>query len=499
LVNPPFSPAENPLQFTPSETPPSNPKRPHIAIISVPALLRASRLSGSKAFSLQFRFTIQAKSTTISKKIDLSAILEEYHKYADVFSKSKAETLTPHHPHDLQIDLEKDSHPPVGTIYSLSKFKQEALKEFIDKNLTNGFIRSTSSPHGALVLFVTKKDGSLRLCVDFRGLNKITKKDQYPLPLISDLLDSLRKARIYTKIDLWHTYHLVCIAKGDEWKTTFQTRYGAFKWSVMPFRLTNAPAAFQCFMNDVFSDLLDVCVVVYLDDILIYSDDITQHRKHVKEVLKRLRKAGLYAKAEKCEFHSDSVEYLGYVLSPSGLTMSDTKVKTIQEWPEPKKVKDIQFFLGFANFYRRFIFNYSDIVIPLTCLTRKDTPWNFDENCRRAFNTLKQAFTSVPILTHWVPDAQLVVETNASDYALTAILSIMTKDNEIHPIAFHSRTFSAPELNYDIHDKEQELGIFFNNQSSNTLTSKMVGILISIQPRNSFPSRTSWHQTGCPN
>jgi len=134
--------------------------------------------------------------------------------------------------------------------------------------------------------------------------------------------------------------------------------------------------------------------------------------------------------------------------------MSDAKVKTIQEWPEPKKVKDIQSFLGFANFYRRFIFNYSDIVIPLTRLTRKDTPWNFDENCKKAFNTLKQAFTSAPILTHWVPDAQLVVETNASDYALAAILSIMTKDNEIHPIAFHSRTFSAPELNYDVHDKE---------------------------------------------
>jgi len=403
LVNPPFSPVENPLQFIPSQTLPSNSKRPHIVIISAPALLRASRLSGSKTFSLQFHSTIQVKSTTISEKIDLSAILEEYYEYADVFSKSKAETLVLYRPYDLRIDLEKDSHPPVGTIYSLSKFEQEALKEFIDENLTNGFIRSTSSPHEALVLFVKKKDGSLRLCIDFRGLNKITKKDQYLLPLISNLLDSSRKARIYTKIDLQHAYHLVRIAEGDEWKTAFRTRYGAFEWSVMLFGLTNAPATFQCFMNDVFSNLLDMCIVVYLDDILIYSDDITQHRKHVKEVLKRLRKAGLYVKAEKYEFHSDSVEYLGYVLSPSGLTMSDTKVKTIQEWPEPKKVKDIQSFLGFANFYRRFIFNYSDIVIPLTCLTRKDTPWNFDENCRTAFNILKQAFTSAPILTHWVP------------------------------------------------------------------------------------------------
>ena len=194
--------------------------------------------------------------------------------------------------------------------------------------------------------------------------------------------------------------------------------------------------------------------MVYLDDILIYSDDIVQHWNHVKEVLKQLWKTGLYTKAEKYKFHSDSVEYLGYVLSPSGLTMSNTKVKTIQEWPEPKKVKDIQSFLGFANFYRCFIFNYSDIVIPLTCLTRKNTPWNFDNNCRIAFNTLKQAFTSAPILMHWVLDTQLIVETDVSDYALAAILSIMTKDNEIYPIAFHSQTFSTLELNYDVHDKE---------------------------------------------
>jgi len=167
----------------------------------------------------------------------------------------------------------------------------------------------------------------------------------------------------------------------------------------MPFGLTNAPAAFQRFMNNIFSDLLDVCAVIYLDDILIYSNNMSKHHWHVKEVLKRLCKAGLYAKAEKCEFHSESVKYLGYILSPSGLTMSDDKIKIIQDWLEPKKVKDIQS-LGFANFYRRFIFNYSDIVISLTRLTRKDIPWKFDSSCQDAFNSLKKAFTSTPILTH---------------------------------------------------------------------------------------------------
>ena len=168
----------------------------------------------------------------------------------------------------------------------------------------------------------------------------------------------------------------------------------------MPFGLTNAPIAFQQFMNNIFSDFLDVCVVIYLDDILIYSNNMSEHHQHVKEVLKRLHKTSLYAKAEKCKFHSESVEYLGYILSLSGLTMFDNKIKIIQDWLEPKKVKDIQSFLGFANFYHWFIFNYSDIVIPLTCLIQKDISWKFDSSCQDAFNSLKKAFTSILILTH---------------------------------------------------------------------------------------------------
>jgi len=270
--------------------------------------------------------------------------------------------------------LEEDAQPPVSSIYSLSASEQEALKEFIEENLNMGFIQPTLSPHGALVLFIKKKDGSLHLCVDFCSLNHISKKDYYPLPLISDLLNSPRKARVYSKIDLHYTYHLVHIANGDKWKTAFRICYKLFKWSVMPFGLTNTSMAFQRFINNIFSDLLDVCVVIYQDDILIYSNNMSKHHWHVKEVLKHIYKAGLYAKAEKCKFYSKSVEYLRYILSPSGLTMSNNKIKIIQDWPEPKKVKNIQFFLGFTNFYCQFIFNYSNIVIPLTRLTQKNIP-----------------------------------------------------------------------------------------------------------------------------
>jgi len=310
---------------------------PHISLINAAAFVRACKLEGSTKYQLQLRpsDSAKARSSSASTPPDLDIVPPEYHDYADVFSKAKASELPPHRDYDLKIDLEEGTSPPLGTLYSLSPVELSTLQTFIDENLNTGFIRPTTSSHAAPVLFVRKKDGSLRLCVDFRGLNKITKKDRYPLPLISDLLDSPSRAKIYSKINLRHAYHLVRIAPGDEWKTAFRTRYGSYEWLVMPFGLTNAPAAFQRFVNTIFADMLDVCVVVYLDDILIYSEDMESHQQHVWEVLHRLRLHGLFAKPEKCKFHSDSVEYLGYCLSPEGLTMSPDKIQTISDWPEP--------------------------------------------------------------------------------------------------------------------------------------------------------------------
>src|SRR6202043_428637 len=222
----------------------------------------------------------------------------------------------------------------------------------------------------------------------------------------------------------------------------------------MPFGLTNAPATFQHFMNDIFSDLLDTFMVVYLDDILIYSEDPKQHVEHVCEVLRRLWENGLFLNPAKCEFHAETMEYLGFVLSLTGLSMDMAKVKAIQEWPTPQKVKDIQSFLGFANFYRRFVHGYSDIITPMTHLTRKNIPWLWSDNCQSAFDSLKSAFSSTPILSHFIPGAPLIVETDASDYAVAAILSTVAADGEVHPIAFHSHTLGVSELNYDTHNKE---------------------------------------------
>jgi hypothetical protein len=270
----------------PELSPPQS--KPLVSLVNATAFARACKLPGAQSFSITLLELMGHAARTDSSPPDISRIPEEYHEFADVFSKAKAQTLAPHRPYDLKIDIDAGSEPPPSRIYSLSQSELQALREFIDEHLALGFIRTSTSPHGAPILFVKKKDGSLRLCVDYRGLNKISKKDRYPLPLISDLLDSPGNARIYTKIDLRHAYHLVRIADGDEWKTTFRTRYGSFEWLVMPFGLTNAPAAFQRFINDVFSDMLDVCVIAYLDDILVYSDNPENHGEHVREVLRRL-------------------------------------------------------------------------------------------------------------------------------------------------------------------------------------------------------------------
>ena len=250
-------------------------------------------------------------------------------------------------------------------MYGLSPSELEVLKEYIDENLSKGHIRHSKSPAGAPVLFVKKKDGSLRLCVDYRGLNAMTVKNRYPLPLPNEILDRLQGAKHFTKIDLCSGYSHVRIDEGDEWKTAFRTRYGHFKYLVMPFGLTNAPATWQRFINEVLADLIDVNVIVYLDDIIIYSDDPASHQEHVHEVLRWLWKNKLFTNAKKCKWNVNTVEYLDYIMSPLGLTMATDKVKTIIDWPTPQKVKDIQSFLGFANFYHCFIFNYSEIVLPL--------------------------------------------------------------------------------------------------------------------------------------
>jgi transposase InsO family protein len=378
---------------------------------------------------------------------------------ADVFDAEKASILPPHNRYDHAIDLD-GGEPPYGPLYNLSVSELKALREYLDDAQAKGWIRPSVSAAGAPILFVPKKDGSLRLCVDYRGLNRVTKKNRYPLPLISETLDRLVGAKVFTKLDLKDAYHRLRIKRGDEWKTAFRTRYGHFEYLVMPFGLANAPATFQAYINHAMQGLLDVVCVVYLDDILIFSQNQDEHRSHVKQVLKKLRKFGLYANLKKCEFETDTVEFLGFIVSTEGVKMDERRVQTIKEWPIPTTIRELQVFLGFANFYRRFIERYSKIAAPMTSLLRggkQNLDWGGKE--QEAFQTLKNAFLAAPLLQHFDPTLPVFVETDASGFAIAGVLSQPFPSDDgtnAHrkPVAYWSRKLAPAEANYETHDAE---------------------------------------------
>ncbi|KAK3571419.1 hypothetical protein QTP86_012060 [Hemibagrus guttatus] len=275
-------------------------------------------------------------------------------------------------------------------------------------------------------------------------------------PLVPAALEQLRGARIFTKLDLRSAYNLVRIREGDEWKTAFHTTHGHYEYRVMPFGLTNAPAVFQALINGVFQDLLGKGVIAYIDDILVYSKSLEEHVLHVREVLSRLQRHHLYVKLEKCEFHRRTVTFLGYVISQRGVEMDMVKVRAVTDWPAPTTVRELQRFLGFANFYRRFIRNYSSVAGPLTSLLRgkpKRLAWT--DQARAAFQQLKESFTSAPILRHPDPDLPFVVEVDASSSGLGAVLSQRHGEpGKLHPCAYYSRKLTAAECNYDVGNRE---------------------------------------------
>ena len=298
----------------------------------------------------------------------------EYSEYASVFAGDGMQKLPENTDFDINIDLKPSAKLPApGPLYKLGPQELEALRAYIDENLKRGFIRPSTSPIAAPVLYAPKPNGGLRLCVDYRRLNEITVRDYYPLPLADELLSilSAKKATIFTKIDLREAYYLLRIKPGDEWKTSFRCRYGQFEYCVMPFGLTNAPSYFQRYIQHVLRDYLDESVLAYFDDIIIFSQDLESHVKHVKAVLDRLREYNLFAKLEKCRFHQSSVDFVGYIISKDGVSVNPANNESVETWPTPKSVKEVQSFLGFLNFFRRFIPNFSSLALPLTSLTKK--------------------------------------------------------------------------------------------------------------------------------
>ncbi|KAL0368286.1 UNVERIFIED_CONTAM: Transposon Tf2-12 polyprotein [Sesamum calycinum] len=306
--------------------------------------------------------------------------------------------------------------------YRMAPAELAELRKQLDGLLEAGLVQPSKAPYGSPVLFQRKQDGSMRMCVDYRALNKVTIKNKYPIPNAIDLFDKLTKAKYYTKIDLRSGYWQVRVARGDEPKTTCVTRYGSFEFLVMPFGLTNAPATFCNLMNDVLYEYLDRFVVVYLDDIVIYSETLNEHVKHLRAVFQKLREYELYAKKEKCEFCCEKITFLGHVISQGQIQMDRKKVQAVMDWGIPSKMADLRSFLGLANYYRRFIKGYSKIVNPLTDLLRKDQKWEWTVACEDAFKLLKQAISSQPVLKLPQFDRPFEVQVDASDRALGGVL-----------------------------------------------------------------------------
>ena len=378
------------------------------------------------------------------------------------FLKEEADKLPPHRGPgiDLAIEIkEKEGKPqeiPWGPLYSMTQEELLVLRKELTSYLDRGFIRVSRSSAAAPVLLAHKPGGGLRFCVDYRALNAITQKDRYPIPLIKETLSQIGKAKWYTKLDVIQAFHKIRIAKGDEWKTAFRTRFGLFEWLVTPFGLANAPANFQRYINWVLREHIDDFCSAFIDDVLVYSSgSLKEHEAKVRQVIEKLGAAGLQLDIKKCEFGTKRVKYLGFIIeAEKGISMDPEKTKAIQDWEPPKTVKGVRSFIGFANFYRQFISNFSEIAAPLTKLTGKNTEFHWGKEQQQAFKALKEIFITEPVLAHFDPELETVLEVDASGWATGGTLSQYDKNGTLRTVAYFSAKNTPAESNYTIHDKE---------------------------------------------
>ena len=386
----------------------------------------------------------------IEAKDQLKNLLKEY---KDVFPDKLPAGQPPKRHIEHAIPIKEGESPPNRPPYRLGPKEQDELQEQLTELLNQGFIQPSQSPYGAPVLFVPKKDGRWRMCVDYRALNKQTIRDNYPLPRIDELLEHLGGAKYFTKLDLASGYHQIAMKTKYIHKIAFRTSQGHYEFIVMPFGLNNAPATFQRLMNSIFSQEWGKFICVYLDDILVFLETLEEHLKHIQISLQRLRESKLYGRIHKCEFIQPKVEYLGFEVTKEGLKPSPAKIQAVAEWPVPKTVKDIRSFLGLASYYRRFIKDFSQIAKPLTELTKEKVTWRWEKEEEKAFLQLKVALTTAPILRLPNFDLQFTLTTDASDNALGAILE-QDFGNGLQPIAYASRKLNATEARYSAYERE---------------------------------------------
>ncbi|XP_028223089.1 uncharacterized protein LOC114404211, partial [Glycine soja] len=378
-----------------------------------------------------------------------SSIQSLLQDFDDVFPASVPDGLPPLRGIEHHIDLIPGASLPNRPAYRSNPQETKEIERQVSELLSKGWVRDSMSPCAVPVILVPKKDGSWRMCSDCRAINNITIKYRHPIPRLDDLLDELYGACVFSKIDLKSGYNQIRIREGDEWKTAFKTKYGLYEWMVMPFGLTNAPSTFMRLMNHVLREFIGKFVVVYFDDILIYSTSLDLHVQHLQSVLSVLRKEKLYANLEKCSFCTDHVVFLGFVVSAEGVRVDVEKVKAIQEWPTPKTLSEVRGFHGLASFYRRFVKDFSTLAAPLTEVVKKNVGFKWGKKQEEAFAALKHRLTNAPILAMPNFAKSFEIECDASNVGIGAVLL-----QEGHPIAYFSEKLGAAALNYSTYDKE---------------------------------------------
>jgi len=388
-----------------------------------------------------------------------SMIPVDYHDFLDLADPNGPlaglPPLRPGYDFEIQLDPTKPLPRPARP-YHMGPSERDDWTKWRDTMLQAGHIARApaNTPTAAPFFFIRKKDRSRRPVIDYRKLNDITIKDGYPLPRIDEILERLHGDKIFSKFDLKNGYNLLRVKPEDVWKTAFMTPDGPFVMNVMAFGFANAPAYFQRWMTDILAPVANQGVENYLDDTATHHTTLAEHIRVNREVLTRFRQAGLFINAKKCEFHKENMGFLGVEISPDGFEMERVKIETIQEWEPPRNVKGVREFIGFCNFYRRFIKSFSEIARPLHDLTKVGKLWQWTEIEQFAFDTLKRMVCESPVLIHADPDKKFQMETDASSYAYGAVLSQKAADKKHHPVAFYSKSMTPAERNYGISDKE---------------------------------------------
>lgn len=412
-------------------------------------LVNAKQLSGlvkSGAVSRMVQLCVVEKDAAESDSVppQVTEVLTEF-----VARFQEPTSLPPHRDFDHNIPLIPGARPVNKKPYRYSPQQKDEIEKQVVQMLNQGIIQSSSSPFASPVLLVKKKDGSWRFCIDYRGLNDITEKNKYPMPVVDELLDELAGAKWFTKLDLRSGYHQIRLTECDEAKRAFRTHHGHYEFRVMPFGLTNARATFQGLMNTIFAHLIRKCVLVFVDDILIYSQTLEDHVSHLREVFQLLQQHELYVKASKCSFAKSHLEYLGHIIGVAGVSTDLGKVKAVQDWLVPKNLRQLRGFLGLVGYYRKFIQGYGLMTNPLTKFLKKDVKYVWSPLALEAFDSVKQALTQAPVLR--LPDftQQFVVQTDACDKGIGAVLL-----HQGHPISFLSKALGPRAQALSTYEKE---------------------------------------------